>query len=158
MRCLKRMVSHHAVREAASWLERADPPQSEKATPTLSVVQAIPWNLGWEVVDGPSRPVCRHEVALHAPGRKGFAVLPHRWVVERSFGWLTHRSGLLRDRAGRLDVAAARMACADVLASTEALIDPGWTRPNRLSAPAAVRSPTPLAKRPQSRHRPASAP
>jgi transposase len=55
---------------------------------------------------------------------KGFAILPRRRVVERSFGWLTHRGGLLRDRAGRLDVSAAPIACAAVLASTEALINP----------------------------------
>jgi hypothetical protein len=44
--------------------------------------------------------------------------------VERSFGWLTPWGGLLRDRAGRLDVAAGRIACAAILASTEALINP----------------------------------
>lgn len=65
-----------------------------------------------------------HEVVHRAPGQKGFVVLPRRWVVERSFGWLTHWSGLLRDRAGRLDVAAARIAAASVIASTEALINP----------------------------------
>jgi hypothetical protein len=30
--------------------------------------------------------------------------------IERSFGWLVHWGGLLRDRAGRLDVAGARLA------------------------------------------------
>jgi transposase len=58
-----------------------------------------------------------HEVVTRAPGQKGFAVLPRRWVVEQSFGWLTHRDGPLRDRA-------ARIACAAVLATTEALISP----------------------------------
>ncbi len=32
----------------------------------------------------------RHEVVTRPPDQKGFAVLPRRWVVERSFGWLTH--------------------------------------------------------------------
>lgn len=41
----------------------------------------------------------RHEVVSRTPGQRGFAVLPRRWVVERSFGWLTHWGGLLRDRA-----------------------------------------------------------
>jgi putative transposase len=67
----------------------------------------------------------RHEVVTREPGQEGFAVLPRRWVIERSFGWLTHWGGLLRDRAGRLDVAAARIACAAALAATEALINPG---------------------------------
>ncbi len=66
----------------------------------------------------------RHEVVTRPPDQKGFAVLPRRWIVERSFGWLTHWGGLLRDRAGRLDVAAARIACTAVLAATEALINP----------------------------------
>ena len=49
---------------------------------------------------------------------------PRSAHVERSFGWLAHWGGLLRDRAGRLDVAAARIACAAVLAATQALINP----------------------------------
>ena len=45
-------------------------------------------------------------------------------MVERSFVWLAHWGGLLRDRAGRLDVAAARLACTAVLSGVEALINP----------------------------------
>jgi hypothetical protein len=45
-------------------------------------------------------------------------------VVERSFGWLVHWGGLLRDRAGRLDVSAARIAFAAVLSGVEALLNP----------------------------------
>jgi putative transposase len=255
---LKQMVSCHAVREVAGWLERADPPRSSGATPTLAIVQAIAWHLrvggGWRALpagmppwrtvygwfrrwlalglfdqmmrdlarlrrraagrrpqprlaiidtqtvkclpvrgprgydaakrvvgrkrvalvdadgnwlavavvpasvqerdtlsaldDGkaawPSLRVAildgafnaercrewsnlhgmRHEVVTRPPDQKGFAVLPQRWIVERSFGWLTHWGGLLRDRAGRLDVASARIACTAVLATTEALINP----------------------------------
>jgi putative transposase len=254
---LKRVVLWHAVREVAGWLERADPPQSENATPILPVVRAIAWYLrvggGWRsmpsgmlpwrtvygwfrrwaalglfermmrdvtrlrrlavgrrpsphlaiidaqivkclsvrrprgydaakrlvgrkrvamvdadanwlavvvpasvqerdtlpaldqdktawpslraaILDGAfTAERCRlwsnlhgmrHEIVPRIPGQKGFAVLPRRWVIERSFGWLIHWSGLLRDRAGRLDVAAARIACAAVLAATEALINP----------------------------------
>ena len=45
----------------------------------------------------------RHTVIERPPGQKGFVVLPRRWVVERSCGWLTHWGGLLRARgpAGR---------------------------------------------------------
>jgi len=64
------------------------------------------------------------EVVRRPPGQKGFAALPRRWVVERSFAWLTAWGGLLRDRAGRLDVSEARLHAALVLASTEALINP----------------------------------
>ena len=31
----------------------------------------------------------RVEVVRALPGTKGFVVLPRRWVVERSFGWLS---------------------------------------------------------------------
>ncbi len=58
------------------------------------------------------------------PDQKGFAVQPRRRIVERSFAWLAHWGGLLRDRAGRLDMAAARIACAAVFAAPEALINP----------------------------------
>lgn len=63
----------------------------------------------------------RRRVVERAPDRKGFIVLERRWVVERSFGWLVHWGGLPRDRAGRLDVAAARLA---VVSGVEALIKP----------------------------------
>ena len=66
----------------------------------------------------------RHTVIERPPGQKGFVVLPRRWVVERSFGWLTHWGGLLRERAGRLDVAAARLACAAALSGLQALHNP----------------------------------
>ena len=58
------------------------------------------------------------------PGQKGFVVLERRRVVERSFGWLAHWGGLLRGRAGRLDVSAARIAFAAVLSGVEALLNP----------------------------------
>ena len=66
----------------------------------------------------------RHHVVSRPPGQKGFVVLPRRWVVERSFGWLTHWGGLLRDRAGRLDVAAGRLAFVAVLSGVQALLNP----------------------------------
>jgi putative transposase len=66
----------------------------------------------------------RHRVVQRDPAQKGFVVLAGRWVVERSFGWLAHWGGLLRDRAGRLDVAGARLAFAAVLSGVEALLNP----------------------------------
>ena len=66
----------------------------------------------------------RRRVVGRDPAEKGFVVLERRWVVERSFGWLVHWGGLLRDRAGRLDVSAARVALAAVLSGVEALINP----------------------------------
>ena len=58
------------------------------------------------------------------PAARGFAVIPRRWVVERSFGWLAPWGGLARDRAGRLDVSAARVVLAAILSGVEALLNP----------------------------------
>jgi transposase len=66
----------------------------------------------------------RHRVVARDPATKGFVVLARRWVVERSFGWLSHWGGLARDRAGRLDVSAARLAFVGVLSAFEALLNP----------------------------------
>lgn len=37
------------------------------------------------------------EVVVRSPGAKGFAVLPRRWVVERSFAWLGRYRRLSKD-------------------------------------------------------------
>ncbi len=66
----------------------------------------------------------RHHVVERGPEQKGFVVLAGRWIVERSFGWLVPWGGLLRDRAGRLVAAAARLAFAVVLSGVEALLNP----------------------------------
>src|SRR5437764_1454929 len=140
---LKEIVSLHAVAQVARWLERADPPRSGRATPYGAVVRAIAWHLriggAWPslrqaILDGAftaarcqewsNRHGMRPRVVERDPAQTGFVVLAGRWVVERSFGWLVHWGGLLRDRAGRLDVSAARVACAAALSGVEALLNP----------------------------------
>ena len=37
------------------------------------------------------------EIARRAAGHKGFKVIPRRWVVARTFGWLMYRRRLARD-------------------------------------------------------------
>ena len=37
------------------------------------------------------------EVVTRDPSEKGFRVLPRRWVVERTFGWLMQHRRLARD-------------------------------------------------------------
>ena len=64
------------------------------------------------------------EIVRRGPGQKGFVVLAGRWVVERSFGWLSHWGGLVRDRAGRLDVSAGRLAFVAILSGVQALLNP----------------------------------
>lgn len=39
----------------------------------------------------------RLEPVLRPEGQKGFTVLPHRWVVERTFAWLSQCRRLARD-------------------------------------------------------------
>ena len=65
----------------------------------------------------------RHRV-VEEPDQKGFVVLERRWLVERTFGWLSHWGGLLRERAGRLDVAVGRLACVASLMAANALYNP----------------------------------
>ena len=66
----------------------------------------------------------RHRVVAREPGQRGFVVLERRWVVERSLGAFTHRGGLLRDRAGRLDISVARIACVALMAAVQAINNP----------------------------------
>jgi putative transposase len=44
------------------------------------------------------------EVVRRLSDQKGFAPLPRRWVVERSFGWMMRWRRLVRDYEKRLDV------------------------------------------------------
>ena len=37
------------------------------------------------------------EVVSRIAGQRGFAVLPKRWIVERTFGWLMKQRRLVRD-------------------------------------------------------------
>ena len=66
----------------------------------------------------------RHRVVAKDPDQKGFVVLERRWLVERTFGWLSHWGGLLRERAGRLDFATGRLACIACLMAADALYNP----------------------------------
>jgi putative transposase len=43
---------------------------------------------------------------------KGFTILPRRWVVERTFAWLTRYRRLVRDYEARLDVSEAMIYAA----------------------------------------------
>lgn len=49
------------------------------------------------------------EVVRRSDDVSGFKVLPRRWVVERTFGWLTRYRRLVRDYERRLDVSEAMM-------------------------------------------------
>lgn len=47
------------------------------------------------------------EVVKRLDSEPGFKVLPRRWVVERSFGWMTRFRRLVRDYECRIDVSEA---------------------------------------------------
>lgn len=47
------------------------------------------------------------EVIKRSGDQKGFHVLPRRWVVERTFGWMIRWRRLVRDYAKRIDVSKA---------------------------------------------------
>jgi putative transposase len=46
-------------------------------------------------------------VVKRTPERVGFEVLPTRWVVERTFGWLNNYRRLSKDYEGRTEVSEA---------------------------------------------------
>jgi putative transposase len=47
------------------------------------------------------------EIVRRMEGQKGFEVLPRRWVVERTFAWMTRWRRLVRDYEQRIDVSEA---------------------------------------------------
>ena len=47
------------------------------------------------------------EVILRIDHDRGFNVVPRRWVVERTFAWMTRWRRLVRDYEQRIDVSKA---------------------------------------------------
>ena len=47
------------------------------------------------------------EIIKRSDKAKGFEVLPRRWVVERTFGWMIRWRRLVRDYERRIDVSTA---------------------------------------------------
>jgi putative transposase len=47
------------------------------------------------------------EIVRRIEAQKGFEVLPRRWVVERTFAWMTRWRRLVRDYEARIDVSEA---------------------------------------------------
>lgn len=52
------------------------------------------------------------EVIRRSDQQQGFKVLPRRWVVERTFGWMTRWRRLVRDYEKRIDVSHAMILIA----------------------------------------------
>jgi len=114
--------------------------------PTLDQAKPLWPNLRRAVLDGVFRAKrceewchvhgMRCELVKKDPDQTGFVVPKRRWVVERTFGWFSHWGGLLRERAGRLDVATGRLACVACLMAANALNNPasGFVLKQALSA------------------------
>lgn len=52
------------------------------------------------------------EIIRRSDDQKGFKVLPRRWVVERTFGWMIRWRRLVRDCETRIDVSHAMILVA----------------------------------------------
>ena len=52
------------------------------------------------------------EIIRRSESQRGFEVLPRRWVVERTFGWMTCWRRLVRDYERRIDVSHAMLLVA----------------------------------------------
>jgi len=61
---------------------------------------------GWMAERFGQRPL-RLEIVRRSDTQKGFAVLPRRWVVERTFGWLNNFRRLSKDYEFRTDSSEA---------------------------------------------------
>lgn len=55
----------------------------------------------------------------------GFTILPRRWIVERTFGWLTRYRRLVRDYEARLDVSEAMIYAAMSSSLIRPIVHPG---------------------------------
>lgn len=51
-------------------------------------------------------------IVKRSQGQQGWQVLPHRWIVERTFGWLGRYRRLSKDYEGRIDVSEAMIQVA----------------------------------------------
>ena len=52
------------------------------------------------------------EIIKRSDDQQGFQVLPRRWVVERTFGWMIRWRRLVRDYEQRIDVSEAMILVA----------------------------------------------
>lgn len=62
------------------------------------------------------------EILKKDPDQKGFVVLNRRWVVERTFGWITRAACCASGRC--LNVVTGRLVCVACLVAANALNNP----------------------------------
>jgi len=86
------------------------------------------------------------QVVKRSDDTRGFVVLPRRWVVERTFGWLLRHRRLVRDYERRSDHHEAMVLWATISIMTRQLTHqqagqpaaPRWGRPRTTSPPTAL--------------------
>ena len=87
-------------------LEQIDEPLSELELIWADAAYAGDKLAGWMTERFGERPL-RLEIVRRSDDQKGFAVLPRRWVVERTFGWLHQFRRLSKDYEFRTDSSEA---------------------------------------------------
>ena len=85
--------------------------------PWLELVWADNGTNAWQVKAAVAKvPVLRLEIVKRGDGIKGFAVLPRRWVVERTFSWSGRNRRLAKDyeNPGLISAAFVTLACIQI--------------------------------------------
>ncbi len=85
--------ANYQDREVASWLL----PLLPKSFPRLTKLWADGGYTGEWLEELPSDFPIQVEIVEREPGQRGFNLLPKRWVVERTFAWLSHFRRLSKD-------------------------------------------------------------
>ncbi len=52
------------------------------------------------------------EVVERTPGTRGFAVRPNRWIVERTFGWLSRNRRMSKEYERKVQMSETRIEVA----------------------------------------------
>src|SRR5215470_1010369 len=98
--------ARYAGRQATPWwLEIfCPPPQDHLGRQRVSRQDLADWCKavgGWDL-----------EIVRHVPGTRGFAVQPDRWIVERTFGWLSRYRRMSKDYERRVQTSETQIEVA----------------------------------------------
>ncbi len=85
--------ANYQDREVASWLV----PLLPEKFPRLSKLWADGGYTGEWLNTLPQDCPIHIDIVHNQPGQRGFTVIPHRWVVERTFAWLNQYRRLSKD-------------------------------------------------------------
>ncbi|MCC9312215.1 transposase, partial [Kitasatospora sp. RB6PN24] len=103
----------------------------------ITLVWADGGYTGWLVAFATAVLALALTVVKRSDDTKGFVVLPHRWIVERTFAWLIRARRLARDYETRTDSAEAMAWWAASIPATRRLARSGAPAPRRFKRSAA---------------------